>query len=200
MVPLTVNADKNAVDEKKIIDTIKRVRVEQGKSLDQLAKLTGLTKGYLSKIENADKLPPFSTLVKVAAALKMDVTHLISGDSGVQENVKISVVRASERHKIEAKGNPYGYDYEELAHKKPGKNMEPYIITPSFTREAIFSHEGEEFMYVLEGTHEFIYGEEKYVLEAGDSIYFDSEVPHTGRSIGPERARVLAVLYSYKRI
>ncbi|HEY3275853.1 MAG TPA: XRE family transcriptional regulator [Syntrophorhabdaceae bacterium] len=200
-VSVTVDAARNAVDEKKIIDNIKMARVEQKKSLDQLAKLTGLTKGYLSKIENANKLPPFSTLVKVAAALKIDVTQLISGDSdGREDIVKISVVRASERQKIEADGILSGYQYEQLAHKKAGKNMEPYIIVPSFSAEAVFSHEGEEFMYVLEGTHEFIYGEEKYILKTGDSIYFDSEVRHGGRSIGPKKAKILAVLYSYRRM
>ncbi len=47
----------------------------------------------------------------------------------------------------------------------------------------VFSHEGEEFMFVLEGTHEFVYGNKRHILEPGDSIYFDSSVPHTGRSI-----------------
>jgi mannose-6-phosphate isomerase-like protein (cupin superfamily) len=100
---------------------------------------------------------------------------------------------------VATKGTLYRYHYEELAYKKAGKNMEPYIITPSFTEEAIFSHEGEEFMYVLQGTHEFVYGEETYILKAGDSAYFDSAVPHSGRSIGRKKAKVLAVLYSYKR-
>jgi transcriptional regulator with XRE-family HTH domain len=195
-----VNTGEATVNEKKIVENIKKARAEQKMSLDQLAKITGLTKGYLSKIENANKLPPFSTLVKVAAALRIDVTYLISCDPDVQDIAKISVVRASERQQIETDGNLYGYHYEPLAHKKPGKNMEPYMIMPSFSKETVFSHEGEEFMYVLEGTHEFMYGEEKYVLEAGDSIYFDSEVPHSGRSIGPRRAKVLAVLYSYKRL
>ena len=77
--------------------------------------------------------------------------------------------------------------------------MEPYLILPAFEERAVFSHEGEEYMYVLEGTHEFIYGEERYVLNEGDSIYFDSIVPHSGRSIGDKRAKVLAVMYSYKR-
>lgn len=201
VVSLPVSAGRNVVDEKAIIDNIKRARVEQKMSLDQLAKLTGFTKGYLSKVENANKLPPFPTLVKLAAALKIDVTHLLSGDGDVREGIaKISVVRASERQTIETDEKLCGYYYEQLAHKKAGKNMEPYIIMPSFSNDVVFSHEGEEFLYVLEGTHEFIYGDQKYVLEAGDSVYFDSEVPHSGRSIGPKRAKVLAVLYSYKRI
>jgi mannose-6-phosphate isomerase-like protein (cupin superfamily) len=77
--------------------------------------------------------------------------------------------------------------------------MEPYIIEPAFEEKAVFSHEGEEFMYVLEGTHEFAYGDKKYLLRQGDSIYFDSIIPHSGRSIGKKRARILGIMYSYKR-
>jgi len=191
---------KDAVDEKKVVENIRKARTEREISLERLASLTGLTKGYLSKIENSKKVPPFSTLVRIATALGVDVTNLISGEPVGREIVKISIVRASERQKIATEGKLYGYDYEELAYKKQGKNMEPYVLMPSFSKETFFSHEGEEFMYVLEGTHEFVYGGERYVLEAGDSIYFDSEVPHSGRSIGPKRAKVLAVLYSYKRL
>jgi len=54
-------------------------------------------------------------------------------------------------------------------------------------------------MYVLEGTHEFAYGDQKYILKEGDSIYFDSSVSHSGRSLGKKKAKILAVLYSYKR-
>jgi quercetin dioxygenase-like cupin family protein len=54
-------------------------------------------------------------------------------------------------------------------------------------------------MYVLEGTHEFIYDGKKYILNAGDSIYFDSVIPHSGRSIGKKKAKILAIMYSYKR-
>ena len=110
------------------------------------------------------------------------------------------IVRAGERNEVITKGTLYGYHYEALAHKKLGKNMEPYIIMPAFGEETTFSHEGEEFMFILEGTHEFIYGDQTYILEEGDSIYFDSAVPHSGRSMGEKRAKVLAVMYSYKRL
>jgi mannose-6-phosphate isomerase-like protein (cupin superfamily) len=77
--------------------------------------------------------------------------------------------------------------------------MEPYIIEPAFEEKASFSHEGEEFMYVLEGIHEFVYDNKKYILREGDSIYFDFIVPHSGRSIGKKRAKILGIMYSYKR-
>lgn len=83
--------------------------------------------------------------------------------------------------------------------KKSGKNIEPFILMPAFDEKAIFSHDGEEFMYTLEGVHEFVYDNKSYIVNKGDSIYFDSGIPHTGRSIGKKRAKILAVMYSYKR-
>jgi mannose-6-phosphate isomerase-like protein (cupin superfamily) len=53
---------------------------------------------------------------------------------------------------------------------------------------------------VLEGVHQFIYDGKEYIMEEGDSVYFDSSVPHTGRSLGKKKARLLAVMYNYKRI
>ena len=97
------------------------------------------------------------------------------------------------------RGSLYGYKYETLAHNKSGKSMEPYIIEPAFEEEAIFQHEGEELLYVLEGTHEFTYDGKKYIMHEGDCVYFDSGAPHTGRSVGREHARLLAVMFSRER-
>lgn len=92
-----------------------------------------------------------------------------------------------------------GYDYELLAEGKPGKNMEPFIIHAPFDVTRTYSHEGEESIFVLEGTLEFFYGDEIIVLNAGDNIYFDSVLPHVGRSIGKTKARLLVTIYFYKR-
>jgi mannose-6-phosphate isomerase-like protein (cupin superfamily)/DNA-binding Xre family transcriptional regulator len=187
------------MDEKQIAINIKQIRQNRKLSLGQLAKLTGLTKGYVSKIEHSQKAPPFSTLTKIATALNTDVNLLMAENSEVPEDLNLCIVRKNERKEVVSRGTLYGYHYTGLAHKKIGKNMEPYIIEPAFEEKAVFSHEGEEFMYVLEGMHEFVYGDKKYVLRGGDSIYFDSIIPHSGRSIGKKRARILGVMYSYKR-
>jgi len=191
---------KGSMDEARIVRNIRVVRRAKGITLEELAKLTGLTKGYLSKIERSGKAPPFSTLNRIAMALGVDVTFLLMEEAeDLEEDVKLVLVRKDQRKVVTTKGSLYGYQYEALAHAKPGKNMEPYIITPAFEETAVFQHEGEEFLYVLEGTHEFIYGDQRYIMEEGDCVYFDSEVPHTGRSLGPKRAKLLAVMYSYKR-
>jgi transcriptional regulator with XRE-family HTH domain len=186
------------MDEKQIAKNIKKIRLDSKQSQEKLAELSGLTKGYISKIEKSDKAPPFSTLNKIANALNVDVAVLTAEDLELPEDINLCIVRKSEGKKISSV-NLEGYHYEVLAHKKKGKNMEPFFIMPAFDEEAIFCHEGEEFMYVLEGTHEFVYDKKKYILKEGDSIYFDSIIPHTGRSIGKKRAKILAVLYSYKR-
>ncbi len=167
-------------------------------SQERLAELSGLTKGYISKIEKSDTAPPLSTLSKIANALNVDITILSAEDLESPEDMSLCIVRKGEGKKISS-ATLEGYHYEALAYKKSGKNMEPFILMPAFDEKAIFSHEGEEFMYTLEGVHEFIYDNKKYILNEGDSIYFDSRIPHTGRSIGKKRAKILAVMYSYKR-
>jgi transcriptional regulator with XRE-family HTH domain len=191
--------------EEFITKNIKKLRKQKKITLQQLADLTGLTKGYLSKIERAKKAPPYSTLNKIAVALNVDAAFLLGDNYNQSHDKRISFTRKHKRKRIEqlgsiADGSLYGYRYEALAHDKHGKNMEPYIIEPAFKDEVLFQHEGEEFMFVLEGEHEFIYGGETYIMEKGDSVYFDAAVPHTGKSLGKKKAKLLAVLFSYKRI
>jgi transcriptional regulator with XRE-family HTH domain len=186
------------MDEKQIAKNIKKIRLESNMTQERIAELSGLTKGYISKIEKSDKAPPLSTLSKIASALDVDITILAAEDLETPEDVSLCIVRKGEGKKISS-ATLEGYHYEALAYKKSGKNMEPFFLMPAFDEKAIFSHEGEEFMYTLEGVHEFVYDNRKYILNEGDSIYFDSRIPHTGRSIGKQRAKILAVMYSYKR-
>jgi transcriptional regulator with XRE-family HTH domain len=171
-------------------------------SLEKLASLTGLTKGYLSRIENSPKPPPIFTLSKISAALGVDLPTLLSDSdtSVLPESMEITVTRNSEHVITDGRGTPYGYVYEAIAQKKLGKNMEPFLVTDSFEPRADFQHEGEEFLYILEGKLEFFFKGKSYILEKGDSVYFDSAFPHGGKSIGEVPAKILIVIYSYKRI
>lgn len=105
---------------------------------------------------------------------------------------------------MSGRGTTYGYIYENLALEKKGKNMEPFIVTVGFEHpvniQTDFCHQGEEFLYVLEGTMEFFFKGRSYILEQGDSAYFDSDVPHSGKSVGDKKAKLLIVIYSYKRL
>ena len=181
------------MDERQIVRNIKKLRQNQKMSLEQLAKNAGLTKGYVSKIENAQKAPPVSTLIKIARALNAGMDVLVADKSEPPEEIDLCIVKKNEGKEVVSKGTLYGYNYISLAYKKMGKRMEPYIIECAFDEKTVFSHEGEEFMYVLEGTHEFVYANKKYLLRKGDSIYFNSRIPHSGRSVGKKRAKILTV-------
>lgn len=192
------------MEESLIAENIKTLRKQKKTTLQNLAHLTGLTKGYLSKIERSKKAPPYSTLNKIAMALEVDSSFLLGEPLYESEDIRISFTKKGQgkivdRVKSLSEGSLYGYCYEALAVNKAGKNMQPYIIEPSFGEEAIFQHEGEEFIYVLEGKHELIYGGKTYLMEKGDCVYFDATVPHTGRSLGKKKAKLLAIMYNYKR-
>jgi transcriptional regulator with XRE-family HTH domain len=185
--------------ESDISKNIRKIRIEKKLSLGDLARFTGLTKGYISKIENSDKAPPLSTLDKIAKVLKVDIGVLTAEDLDFPEEMRMCISRKGQG-KMLSSGTLEGYHYEAVAYKKSGKNMEPFILQPAFDEKAIFSHEGEEFMYTIEGMHEFSYDGKIFILSEGDSVYFDSVIPHTGRSVGDKKAKVLAVMYSYRRI
>lgn len=194
------------MDERAIVDKIKALRKNRQITLKDLAKKTGLTEGYLSKIEHADSAPPFSTLSRIAEGLDVDISFLLLPESGSdREDPNIVLIKREDIEDARFLGNPHGkrvhrYQFEALASGKPGKNMEPYILVPDFAPGESLQHDGEEFLYVLEGRIEFLYGTEKYILRRGDCLYFESHIPHNGRSLGEIKAKVLIIMHRYKRI
>lgn len=187
------------LNEKEVISKIQSLRKSKGITLEQLAKMTGLTKGYLSQIENSNRTPPFSTLDKIAYALGVDITYFFINSTDEQVDSKITIVKPEERKKVAPGGLRRGYGYESLAFKKAGKNMEPYIITVDSHSVGSFKHDGEEFLFILEGTLEFIFGGKKYILKPGDSVYFDSGIEHSGRALGNDEVKMLCIIYNYRR-
>ena len=187
------------MDEKIICRNIKKLRKQNHLTLEKLAALTGLTKGYLSKVERSQKAPPYSTLNRIAGAMGLEVTSIFEKNIEPLDDIRISVQKKNQGNIIKATSQLSGYDYEILGANKPGKNMEPFIIYSPWEIKKMYSHEGEEFIYVMEGRLEFLYGEKTYILEPGDNVYFDSCVPHSGKSLGSKKARLLVVIYFYKR-
>ena len=96
-------------------------------------------------------------------------------------------------------GEKRGLDFHPLATNKRDRSMEPFLIdvhAPDGEQFELSSHEGEEFMYVLSGELEVVYGKETYHVKAGDSIYYDSIVPHHVHSAAHTETRILAVVYT----
>jgi len=192
------------MDERVIPKRLKQLRKQKNLKLAELAERTGLTKGYLSRIENSRNPPPIATLGRIAEALGADITDLLPKTGGPVEDVELVISRKNQRKEIDKRGTPYGYIYEGLALEKKGKNMEPFIVSTGFDHkvdiQTDFRHQGEEFIFVLEGRMAFFFKGKSYILEEGDSVYFDSDIPRSGRSLGEKKAKILIVIYSYKRL
>jgi transcriptional regulator with XRE-family HTH domain len=189
--------DADAPLQLTIGDRLRKIRKAKGLTLDVLAEQIGLTKGYLSKVETGQKVPPIATLARVASALQTDVATLLQGGKGAERAVTtgISLIRANERHEVIRGGTAFGYDYQALAHHIDSKHMEPFIFTfpAQILREVFFEHDGEELIFVLSGIVEFQIGEETYELSPGDCIYFDSAIPHRGRGVKGDAKAIVVI-------
>lgn len=179
--------------EKEIGAEIRRLRRQKELTLDALASRTGLSKGYLSRLERGLKSPPISTLSNIVGALGVEIASLFQQK---QNQPRISLVRSHERMQINRDGSSFGYYYEALAETFQPKTIEPFIITltPNSRVPELFSHNGEEMIFVLHGEVSFIYGDEIYSCESGDCIYFDASVKHRADCDGSEEAKALVVI------
>lgn len=187
--------------QKAISDRIRKLRRQKKWPLDKLADITGLSKSYLSQIENNEKNPPIGTLTKIAFGLGVDVIYLITGeDRQTATPIKCSIVRANERRPIHHRGAPPGHKYESISYNKADRVMDAYIITigPEPPNEPMI-HDGQEIAFSLEGKYEFDYDGQKMVLRPGDCLFFDSSRPHYSRSIGGEPARALVVFSALQK-
>lgn len=172
---------------------LRLMRRQRAMTLDELAATTGLTKSYLSKIERGLSVPSIATALKLARAFGVQVGQLF-GDSGAE---LVCVVRKDERQPFQRPGSRAGYQYAAIAAGRAVKIMEPFIMNPpaKLTPEDIMSeHDGEEFIFVLKGRVEVVFPNRRVELGAGDSIYFDSRLPHRCRSMGSTLAEALVIV------
>jgi len=183
------------VVESEIGQRLKKYRLKGKITLQNLAEKTGLTKGYLSKIENTQKAPPVSTLLILSRALNISLSDIL-GEG--RKHRSLCLVKKKGRRAIARDGTLFGYAYQTLAHDFYNKRMEPYILTlpVKVKKNALFQHRGEELMFVLKGTMRFQYGDEQYLVGAGDCVYFDTSVPHYGVCEGNQEVKCLMVIYT----
>ncbi len=161
-----------------IANHVRSRRLEIGFNVGQLAERTGISKGMLSKIENAQTSPSLSTLERLAAALDMPVTSLFRGLAEERDAV---FVKAGSGPEIVRKGTRAGHTYELLGSLRgPYKRVEPLLVSLDDETEVfpLFQHSGIEILYMLSGVMEYGYGRQRYKMERGDTLQFEGEIPH----------------------
>ncbi|WP_044254875.1 cupin domain-containing protein [Rhodopirellula sp. SWK7] len=170
---------------------IKQQRLKQGLTLEAVASESGQTRSWLSKVENFRVTPSLPALSRVASALGTSVSALTEG---LDEKPAIVCVREGKGKVVNRDGPDSSIVYRSLADGRGNRSMDPFVLQiPSGESREPMSHEGEEFLIVLEGQVNFDYGDQEFQLNCGDSLYFDSEEPHRLANPYPDAAKVLCV-------
>jgi len=189
------------MDTSKIVgEKIKSIREAKSIAVDELAERSGLAVEQVERIENNIDLPSLAPLIKIARALGVRLGTFLDDN----DELGPAVCRKNEaKDTISFSNNAIHsrkhMEYHSLSKAKADRHMEPFIIDVTATTDHDFilsSHEGEEFIMVMEGIMEISYGKYTYVLEEGDSIYYDSIVPHHVHAFEGKAAKILAVIYT----
>jgi transcriptional regulator with XRE-family HTH domain len=180
-------------------EKLEALRNSREMSVQELAQAVRLDTVVISQIERGVTTPPVGTLIKLASAFNVNVSYFFEDELS---NRKVEVVRAEEHRRIQRNTSrpqsPLSYVYESLAFRKRDKKMEPFLIEFDIDVEEDIppiKHGGEEFLYILEGQVEVQMGDERITLYQGDSIYFESKVPHAFVGRGHRKPKAIAVVY-----
>lgn len=188
-------ADKNILGGK-----IRQIREMQNMSVEDLADNSNTSVELISKLEDGALVPSLTPLMQIARALGVRLGTFLDD---APNNEPVVVKNGESDNVVRFSGNcdtceSSTLDFFSLAKDKADRHMEPFIIDvhPRSGEVNPSSHEGEEFIYVLSGQIEILYGKDSFTLSTGDSIYYDSVVPHHVHAVGNEDAKILAVVYA----
>lgn len=167
--------EADLTDNTRIGRQIRKLRRQQHRTLQEIADASGFSKSLLSKIETGRVFPPIATLVKIAGAMGTKVTALLEAADDVRTvvNRREEVVRNTVR-------TEKGYAVFPFASEHRSKKMQPFLFTARLgeVQRHELTHEGEEFIYVVDGSLKFRVGDVEYTLRQGDGLYFEALDAH----------------------
>jgi transcriptional regulator with XRE-family HTH domain len=189
------------LEENRVGSKIRQLREAKEMTIEELAEASQSSAELIRQLEDGALIPSLTPLIKIARALGVRLGTFLddmpqSGPVIVRAGRSEKVVRFSGKTE---KPKESALEFYSLASDKADRHMEPFIIdihpSPDESHQ-LSSHEGEEFIYVLSGEIEIFYGKDVQRLSAGDSIYYDSIVPHDVHAAGEGDAKILAVIYA----
>ena len=165
-------------------------------TVSDLSKMTGLSTGMLSKIENGNTSPSLSTLQTLSNALSIPMTAFFKQFEQKRECIH---TKANEGVEVEGEGTRAGHQYNLLGHlgsNDSGVIVEPYLIelTSETDTFKIFQHGGLETIYMLAGEITYRHGDGEYKLQPGDTLFFDANTPHGPVTLDKLPARFLSII------
>ncbi len=184
----------------KVSSRIKKIMQETQISVDELEKRTGLNRDFLNMIwEEKEISPALGPLLKISRSLGVRLGTLLDDQISVDPLIVRNDEHEKNLHNTHAdKNKPDDLKFYSLGRGKTDRHMEPFFVEiypESAKNIKLSSHEGEEFIVVTSGEIEVTYGRETHRLKAGDSIYYNSIVPHFVSCVSENKATIYAVLY-----
>ena len=186
---------KTGLSDYEIGPKIRALRVKKKIGLVELGKHTGLSPAMLSKIERGRLFPTLPTLLRIALVFSVGLEYFFAGS---REKPLVAVVRKADRIQLPERpgGRDIAYRFESLDYPATERRFNSYFAeffpaTPAELRR--HDHPGVEFIYALAGTLSVHVGDVEHVLETGDSMYFDSRIPHAYRRSGGRVCHAIVV-------
>lgn len=181
---------------------IRRLRLRKKMGLVDLGKHTGLSASMLSQLETGKLVPTLPTLARIAMVFDVGLDHFFGGK---RREAVFSIVRTQERIRFpdHAGATSPHFFFECLAFSTQNKSLQAYLAEfphKSTEKPPEHSHEGAEFLHVMEGTLVIRFADEEHTLEKGDSVYFDGSQPHSYRGSGSKKAARALVITTPPRL
>ena len=186
--------------ENQVGEKIRQLRESKNISIEELARESQISVELVERLESGALIPSLSPLLKIAKVLNVRLGTFLddapqTGPVVIKSGKSENVMRFSGENSNLKNST---LDFYSLASGKTDRHMEPFLIDvhpPETENYQLSSHEGEEFIFVMNGEIEVLYGKETYLVSEGDSIYYDSVVPHDLHAHGDD-AKILAVVYT----
>ena len=173
---------------------IRKARQTQRITLEGLSQETGLSAGFLSRLERGEASASISNLIAIATHLDIPLRDFFEEPEAASPDYVL--YRANQRADTPAL-TAHGYTYRLSSGDLPDQQMSAFELSfppDGRMKPKLLTHEGEEVLYLLEGTIEFQIADQAFVMKAGDCVHFNCSKPHMGRNVGKTPARLLMVV------
>jgi electron transfer flavoprotein alpha subunit len=182
--------NKSAASGKGFGAKVCKLREDHGWSVEDLAATTGQTPEFIERLENEEFSPPVSFLLRLAKALNIDPSTFLRKEEK-------DIIRGQRSTAFTKRTQ--NYSYQTLTPGAENDHLRAFMVTieSQQTHKPVeYKHEGEEFIYVMEGELELVLGGTPHHLKTGESIHFNSEIPHKLKSLSNQDTRCLVTLYT----
>lgn len=178
-----------------ISNRIKEKRKENGITLQQLAENVGVTKGLISQIENNRTVPSLTVLLNIVKCLQVDFNDFFDKLDTAQ-NAGPIIIKSSQHHPLE-KEYTKGTSYQRItSFKHQGKLVDIILYKQEKTaKKGYVATQAHEFNYMLKGKAEYTIEKKKYVIEEGDSFYYDARKPHLSKCLSEEAYEMIVIYF-----